>query len=260
MKKKYIDYLSFAHFLSDIANKDLLKSYKTRNIFRSRKLIKRKYEPVTNVDLKIETKIRRLINEYYPEHNVFGEEFKNKNKNSNYSWIIDPIDGTKAFTSGIPVFGFLISLQYKRKNILGLVDLPVLKERFWNNGNYSYLNGKIIKTKMCKKMSQAIVASTDPNMFKNFNKINKEVFQDFEFMRWGTDVTGYLRCAEGFIDAVIERNINIWDVAPIEPIINSAGGIISTWDGKPIGTNDTVCASGDKRLHSKLLKSLQKFI
>ena len=97
-------------------------------------------------------------------------------------------------------------------------------------------------------------------MFKNFNKINKDIFSQFDFMRWGTDITGYLRCAEGFIDAVIERNIKIWDIAAVESIIKSAGGSISTWDGKPIGSNDTVCASGDKKLHTILLKSLQKFI
>ena len=79
-------------------------------------------------------------------------------------------------------------------------------------------------------------------------------------MRWGTDVMGYLRCAEGLIDAVIERDINIWDVAAIEPIIRNAGGILTTWDGKDIGSNDTVCATNNKTLHKILLKKLQKFL
>ncbi len=260
MQKKYINFLTFAHFLSDIANEELIKNYKKLKGSLSKKLVENKYEIVTEIDLKIEKKIRHLINKHYPSHGIIGEEFKNKHSHSEYSWIIDPIDGTKAFSVGIPVFGFLLSLQHNNNNIIGLADLPILKERFWNQGNKAYLNGKLIKTKPCNNITKAIVACTEPNMFKNFNKINNNLFAQFNFMRWGTDITGYLRCAEGFVDAVIERNIKIWDVAAVEPIIKSAGGNISTWDGKPIGTNDTVCASGDKRLHSILLKSLQKFI
>ena len=260
MQKKYTDFLSFAHFLSDVASKELINNYKQLKVTSSKKIVKKKFELVTDIDLKIEKKIRALIERYFPHHSIIGEEFENKKTNSEFSWIIDPIDGTKAFATGIPVFGFLLSLKHYDKNIIGLVDLPILKERFWNNGNKAFLNGKLIKTKACNKISKAIVASTEPNMFKNFNKINKDIFSQFDFMRWGTDITGYLRCAEGFIDAVIERNIKIWDIAAVESIIKSAGGSISTWDGKPIGSNDTVCASGDKKLHTILLKSLQKFI
>ena len=97
-------------------------------------------------------------------------------------------------------------------------------------------------------------------MFSNFNEVNKSLLSKFYFMRWGTDVTGYMRCAEGYLDAVIERNIKIWDVAGIIPIIKSAGGDISTWKGEEAGTDDTVCATGDKKLHSMLLKYLQKII
>ena len=111
-----------------------------------------------------------------------------------------------------------------------------------------------------KDIEKSIVASTDPNMFKDFNAINNTLFRKFYFMRWGTDVFGYLRCAEGKINAVIERDIKIWDVAALEPIIKLAGGFLSTWDGKEIGTNDTVLASGNHYLHRFLLNKLQKFI
>ena len=97
-------------------------------------------------------------------------------------------------------------------------------------------------------------------MYKNFPDLNKSLFKKVSFVRWGTDVIGYMRCAEGIIDGVIERNIKLWDIAAIEPILKSAGGIISTWDGKKIGTNDTICAAGNKKIHSVLVNTLQKYI
>ena len=101
---------------------------------------------------------------------------------------------------------------------------------------------------------------TDPGMFGNYNLLKKNIFDKFHFVRWGTDVMGYLRCAEGIIDVVIERDLKIWDVAAAEPIIKMAGGVITTWDGKKIGTNDTVCASNSPAMHKTVLKKLQKFI
>ena len=97
-------------------------------------------------------------------------------------------------------------------------------------------------------------------MFKNFSKINQGIFKKFNFVRWGTDVMGYLRCAEGIIDAIIERDIKIWDLAAVVPIIKNAGGFISTWEGKAIGTNDTVCASCNETIHKILLKNLQNYL
>ena len=124
----------------------------------------------------------------------------------------------------------------------------------------AYLNGKKISTSTVKKLSDTVITCTDPNMFKNFSDINNNLFKKVSFIRWGTDVMGYLRCAEGLVDAVIERNIKIWDIAAVEPIISKAGGVITTWDGKEIGNNDTVCASSNRALHKILLKKLQKFL
>ena len=123
--------------------------------------------------------------------------------------IIDPIDGTNAFITGVPLFGFMVSLKHFDNFVLGLVDQPILKERYWNSLNGSYMNGKKIFTSNTNKLTETIIASTDKNMFKNFSDLNKNIFKNVIFVRWGTD-TGYLRCAEGLVDAVIERNIKIW--------------------------------------------------
>lgn len=260
MENEFQKYLSFAHYLADCAGNMLIKSYKTNKVILSEKNVERKKELVTNTDLLIEKEIIGIIKKYYPEHGIIGEETKSIKSLSNYTWIIDPIDGTKAYALGLPVFGFLLALRYKEKIILGLIDQPITKERYWNNLKYSFLNGVRIKTSNSKDIEKSIVASTDPNMFKDFNAINNTLFRKFYFMRWGTDVFGYLRCAEGKINAVIERDIKIWDVAALEPIIKLAGGFLSTWDGKEIGTNDTVLASGNHYLHKFLLNKLQKFI
>ena len=259
-KKNLLKYLSFAHYITDKAADILIKNYKSKSLFSSKKKVASAYELVTEIDTKIEKTVRKLITKRYPEHNVLGEELGKVNSNSDFTWIIDPIDGTKAFVSGIPVFTFLLSLKYKSNYLLGIVDQPLLKERYWNFNNKSYLNKKIIKTRKCNSFPAASVAITEPQMFSDFNEINNSIFKKFNFIRWGTDALGYMRCAEGIIDGVIERDIKIWDLAAIEPIIKNAGGIISTWDGKKIGSNDTVCASGDKKLHKLMVNSLQNYI
>ena len=151
-------------------------------------------------------------------------------------------------------------MKYKNKFLLGLVDQPILKERYWNLNNQAYLNNKLIKVKKYNDVSKSVVAITDPLMFKNYDKLCNTLFNKFSFVRWGTDAIGYMRCAEGTIDAVIERNIKIWDIAAVIPILRSAGGIITTWNNKIPGTNDTVIACNDKKIHKLLVNTLQKFI
>ena len=97
-------------------------------------------------------------------------------------------------------------------------------------------------------------------MFKNYNLLNKRIFKKFNFIRWGTDALGYMRCAEGIVDAVIERDIKIWDIAAIIPIIRASGGIITTWDNKTPGSNDTIIACNNEKLHKILVNTLQIYL
>ena len=170
-------YLSFSHQLADTAGKILIKNYKSKKISKAIKSKGMRNELVTNIDLMIEKKIRKLINSKFPTHNILGEESGFTNKQSYFTWIIDPIDGTNAYITGVPLFGFMISLKYKNHFILGLVDQPILKERYWNNMSESYLNGKKISTSNVNKLSDTIITCTDPNMFKNFSDINNNLFK-----------------------------------------------------------------------------------
>ena len=184
MKKKKIisSYLSVANYVADKIGIEIKKNYKQLNI----KLSKKNYsnQVVTDLDLKIEKIARTLIKSKFPDHNIIGEEFGKLDKNSDFTWIIDPIDGTKAFISGIPVFTFLLSLKYKNNYLLGLVDQPVLNERFWNHKNKAYLNNKEIKVSKFTTLSNSLVAITDPIMFKNYNLLNKKIFKKFNFIRF----------------------------------------------------------------------------
>lgn len=260
MQKKNIisTCLSLANYVADTIAIEIKKNYKNLNIKSYKKTSPS--QVVTNLDLKIEKIVRKLIHSKFPEHNIIGEELGNIDKNSDFTWIIDPVDGTKAFISGIPVFTFLLSLKHRNDYLLGLVDQPILNERFWNYNNKAYLNNKVIKVRKFNNISSTIVAITDPKMFKNYSSLNRKLFNKFNFIRWGTDALGYMRCAEGIIDAVIERDIKIWDIAAIIPIIKASGGIITTWDNKLPGTNDTVIACNDTKLHKMLVNTLQNHL
>ncbi len=258
-KKKIISpYLSLANYVADTVAIEIKKNYKQLNIKLSKKNVP--HQVVTDLDLRVEKIASKLINLKFPDHNIIGEEFGNIDQNSDFTWIIDPIDGTKAFISGIPVFTFLLSLKYKNDFLLGLVDQPILNERFWNYKNKAYLNNKEIKVRKFTSISSSLVAITDPIMFKNYSSLNEELLKKFHFIRWGTDALGYMRCAEGIIDAVIERDIKIWDIAAIIPIIKASGGIITTWDNKTPGANDTIIACNDKKLHKILVNTLQNYL
>ena len=258
-KKKIIShYLSLANFVADEIGIEIKKNYKKKNIRSSNK--NSPNQIVTALDYKIEKITRKLISAKFPDHNIVGEEFEKINNNSDFTWVIDPIDGTKAFMSSIPVFTFLLSLKYKNEYLFGLVDQPILKERFWSYRKKAYLNNKEIKVRKFINLSKSIIAITDPLMFKNYDLLNKKLFKKVNFVRWGTDALGYMRCAEGIIDAVIERDIKIWDIAAVIPIIEGSGGIITTWDNKAPGTNDTAIACSNKKLHKILVKTLQNFI
>ena len=251
-------FLSLANYVADTIAIELLKYYKFKNIKLSKKLVE--HQVVTELDYKIEKIVRKLIKSQFPDHNIIGEELKNINKKSDFTWVIDPIDGTKALVSGIPIFTFLLALKYKNSYVLGLVDQPVLKERYWNLTNKAYLNNVRIKVRKYKSLSSSIIAITDPLMFDNYALLNQKIFKKLSFIRWGTDALGYMRCAEGIIDGVIERNIKIWDIAAIIPILKASGGIITTWDNKTPGTNDTIIACNNIKLHKILVNALQKYI
>ena len=235
----YENLIKFTHKLADSIHEEINNTFREIDSWKI-KPTKNNIRPqiVTKTDINCEKIMRKLINKNFPKHGIIGEELGSENKDAEYIWVLDPIDGTKAFVAGLPVFGSMIGLMKNNKPILGLIDQPITKERIWGGKEGSYLNNKLIKTRKYQSIDKTICAITDPSMFLDkdeviYNKVSNKVL----YIRYGTDCWGYAMCAAGTIDLVIEKDLEIWDIVAAAAILEGAGGIISSWN-KGIVTSD----------------------
>lgn len=247
----------FAMHLADVAA-NISRQYFRQNIAID---TKSGNFPVTNADLEIELALRQLINSKYPSHTIIGEEYATQTGNAEYSWIIDPIDGTTAFTTGKPTFTTLIALALKEKPILGIIDQPISNERFIGieSGAYQVINSsyqRILASKV-QKISDARLNATTPYMFNieemtKFNQLKEQV----RLCAWGGDAYAYAMLASGHIDLIMESELQYYDVAALYPIITASGGIITTWTGEEITPEfkGQCLASANIELHKQALK------
>ena len=262
-RKKYPIYASFLNQLA----KDLTKFYnsKLNRTFKvSNKLKGKGYDPVTTSDRAFEKFIRSRIKKKFPTHQVIGEEYGSTNSKSDYTWVIDPIDGTRSYVIGNPTWSNLISLNYKGYPIMGLANFPMLNKYYLNyNDKISYVveNGKKRRIKVNKKIkfSQVKVSGAFHGWlpFKKQMKIPKVL----KLIRFKCpDSLSYALLAEGRIDVVIQCANKIWDIHPIIPIVKAAGGILSTWDNRDPIYAGNVLVSANKSIHKKILKLLKPAI
>jgi len=232
-------YLKFAHQLADSIQDEINNNFRKLNNWKI-KPTKNNKRPqiVTKSDINSEKIMRKLINKEFPNHGIIGEELGSENENAEFVWVLDPIDGTKAFVAGLPVFGTMIGLMHNSKPILGLIDQPITKDRIWGDEHGSFLNNKSIKTRKYQSIKNTICAITDPAMFLNKDEsIYNKILDNVLYIRHGTDCWGYAMCASGTIDLVIEKDLEIWDIVAAAAILEGAGGIISSWN-KGIATSD----------------------
>jgi inositol-phosphate phosphatase/L-galactose 1-phosphate phosphatase/histidinol-phosphatase len=216
--------------------------------------------PVTVADKKVEKVIRSIIERKLPGHGFIGEELGSFNANSEYTWVIDPIDGTKSFISGMPTFGTLIALLRDGKPVIGIIDQPILGERWVGiEGHHTKLNGKLVHTRKCNDITQASLYASGPDMFSNgevrkFKNLAKIARQT----RFGYDCYAYAMLASGFIDIVCEADMKFYDYAALIPIVEGAGGAITDWDGKELNANSDgrILAVGDESLQKTALSRL----
>ena len=262
-KLKSLDYKVYSQFIESLAKK-LTKFYyaKLNKSFKvSNKLKGKGYDPVTTADKSFEKFIRKEINKKFPNHQVIGEEFGYKKSKSEYSWVIDPIDGTRSFVIGNPTWSNLISFNYKGNPVLGLANFPVLKKYYFNSSDKSSFiveNGKKIKIKVNAKakfsnlkLSAAFHGGLNLNQQKKIPKILK--LMQFPC----ADALSYSHLAEGKIDAVLQCSNKIWDIHPLIPIINAAGGIVSTWSNDDPKKAGNILCSANKSIHNKILEILK---
>ena len=256
-------YTLYANFLNKLAN-ELTKFYysKLNKTFKvSNKLKGKGYDPVTTSDRAFEKFIRSKIQKKFPDHQVIGEEFGHKKSKSDFTWVIDPIDGTRSFVIGNPTWSNLISLNYKGYPILGLANFPVLKKYYLNYSDknaYVVDNGKKQKISVNRKatvsnlkLSAAFHGALSLNQQKKIPKILK--LMQFPC----SDALSYSHLAEGRLDAVMQCSNKIWDIHPLIPIIKAAGGIVSTWSNKDAVNAGNILVSSNQSIHNKFLKLLK---
>jgi len=257
------NYTIYANFLNKLA-KDLTGYYysKLNRTFKvSNKLKGKGYDPVTTSDKAFEKFIRSKIKKKFPDHQVIGEEFGYKKSKSDFTWVIDPIDGTRSFVIGNPTWSNLISLNYKGSPILGLANFPVLKKYYLNYSDkraYVFNNGKRKKISVNKKATfKNIRVSAAFHGWLSLNK-QKKIPQILKLMQFPcSDALSYSHLAEGRVDVVIQCSNKIWDIHPLIPIVRAAGGYISTWDNKNAIKAGNILVSSNKVIHNKFLKLLK---
>ena len=257
--------VAFAHRLADAAGAVIRPYFRQRNevVDKGAGLATRFYDPVTEADKNAETAIRKLIKSEYPADGILGEEHGHQEGTSGRTWILDPIDGTRAFITGRHAWGTLIALAVDGKPVLGIIDQPVLGERFiGHDGQATVTTAKgteILKARKCPSLSEAIISTTHPrDYFTEAQRLQFEKVSAAARMTYfGGDCYSYAMVAMGFTDIVVESGLKPWDVAPLGPILEGAGGVVSDWDGNPFTTGSDIVASGDLRVHADALKILR---
>lgn len=223
-----------------------------RRFFRQKLVIDEKADltPVTSADREAEAAMRRLIETRFPEHGIFGEEHGKEREGAEHVWVLDPIDGTKSFISGIPLFGTLIALAYRGKPVLGIIDQPILGERWIGvKGQATRFNHLPASTRRCPALGAATLFCTAPDgMFKGadaagFARLKERV----KLTRFGADCYAYAQLASGFVDLVVEGSLKPYDFCALVPVIEGAGGVITDWQGRALDlrSDGRVVAAGD---------------
>ncbi|MAM68091.1 MAG: histidinol-phosphatase [Rhodospirillaceae bacterium] len=216
--------------------------------------------PVTIADRDAEKAIRDILADERPDDGIIGEEFGKSSEASEFVWVIDPIDGTKSFIAGRPIFGTLIALVQNSSPVLGVIDQPVNRERWIGvHGAGTKLNGRPVSVGECKTIADATVATTSPDLFDTSEKLLwQDIASKAKQAVYGGDCYSYALLASGFIDMVVETGLQKYDYCALAPVVEEAGGVISDWQGNPltIESDGSVLACGDERLHAEVLKIL----
>jgi myo-inositol-1(or 4)-monophosphatase len=250
------DYLAFAEEIAD-AVRPLALSY-----FRTTLDIDTKLDesPVTVADRTIELTLRDLINARFPDHGIIGEEAGRKD-GGDLTWVIDPIDGTKSFISGFPLFGTLISLAFRDEPLCGLIDIPATDERWAGLRGATMFNGERASTSRCLTLSEARFYTTSPDIFvgrelDQFERLSRET----RFRRFGGDCYMYGLLASGHVDLILESGLMPYDYMALVSVVNGAGGVITDWDGKPLTLQSTglILAAATPGLHRQALEIINQ--
>ena len=248
-------YRAFAEHLADLARPLALR------YFRQPVAIEDKADssPVTVADREAEAAMRRAIAERFPEHGILGEEYGPERADAPLVWVLDPIDGTKSFITGRPLFGTLIALAHEGRPVLGLIDMPALGERFVGHDDTAFFNGTPIRTRACGALAAAHLHATTPAMFTGADEARfARLARAVKHPIFGGDCHNYALVAAGWTDLVVEAELKPYDYCAPAALIEAAGGRASDWQGAPLtlASDGRVVMAGDAAVHAQALAAL----
>lgn len=252
----------FAEDLADLSGQTILPHFRER-IAIDNKLGDAGFDPVTEADRDAEHAIRARIKQRYPSHGVMGEEYGAEAGASPLTWVIDPIDGTRAFMCGMAQWGTLIALNDGARPVIGVLDQPYTRERWVaSDGRSTFrdMQGRTsaLKTRRCPSLKAAVMSTTSPVGY--FSDAEQSAFWTLSaqarLTRFGGDCYAYGLLAMGFIDLIVEAALQPWDVQALIPIVENAGGVVTTWAGAPAQGGGRVVACGDATLHAAVVEAL----
>ena len=267
-----IDFSAFVDRLAQVSSEVILPFFRS-SIGADDKSRGGTFDPVTEADHGAETAMRRLIAQHFPAHGVIGEEYGQDRPEAEFVWVLDPIDGTKSFISGLPTWGTLIGLMHNGRPVFGMMSQPFTRERYSGDGKRSKLRtlgvtrgedpptewaSRSIRTRACASLASATVMTTSTALIREEadRELYRAIERDTRLVRYGGDCYAYCALAAGFVDLVVETNLKPHDIVALVPIVEGAGGVITTWEGDSAARGGRIVAAGDPRLHEIALKRL----
>ncbi len=263
-----VDFEKFVARLADVSGEAILPFFRTA-IASDDKAHGGVFDPVTEADRAAELAMRRLIENAFPTHGIIGEEFGSRREDAEYVWVLDPIDGTKSFLCGLPMWGTLIGLTHRGAPCYGMMHQPFTRERFFGDGEAAFWLGparggagqgterRRLGVRPCASVAQATLMTTSPLLIDEalrdrFHRVERAV----RLPRYGGDCYAYCALAAGHVDLIIETGLNSYDIVALIPIVEGAGGVVTTWTGESAARGGNIVAAGDRRLHAAALELL----
>jgi myo-inositol-1(or 4)-monophosphatase len=214
--------------------------------------------PVTIADRGAEELMRARIGKRFPDHGILGEEFGSERTDAEFVWVLDPVDGTKAFITGLPLWGTLIALLHEGQPVLGCIHQPILEQFVLGDGSVTHLNGRVVSCRRTTQIEQATLLTSDPLTPAKLQ--NGPAFEALQrraklVRTWG-DCYGYLLLATGWADIALDPIMNPWDIAALVPIVRGSGGVISDWKGESAFPAESTVAAATPALHEQVIAAL----
>jgi len=255
-----IDFTAFIGRLATSSGETILPFFRT-SLGIDNKSIGVDFDPVTEADRAAEAVMRRLIKANFPQHGIVGEEFGNERADAEYVWVLDPIDGTKSFISGFPIWGTLIALLLQGTPVFGMMHQPFIGERFYGDSGSAHYQGpsgeRKLAVRRCPSLKEATAFTTSPLLMNAADRASfARIEEAVRLTRYGGDCYSYCMLAAGHLDLVVETELKPYDIAALIPIVTGAGGVVTTWDGKPAQGGGRIIAAGDPRVHEAAIKLL----